>query len=434
MLLVLFALPFFGCQSNTPDPRDLMKSSVSQEKRLGQLQSLGGAFTSTQATHLLRMADGKNLYLKSDKIDLNNEKFLSKEIEVMGEILRTKDGNQVMSVVSIDILDQENAQVEGLPVWEDFQSEKLALSLKYRDDFTVTESSDGLIIRRDKKALDENSIVPDEVNVPLSDALTEPVSEISIQLLSSSSDDFTQIMGVESLGADDILAGGYTRSKITQKALDAYKKVEAVSQSTVYFTMNSNGIYKISLNMVTEEKDKVGFQNMFYDILASIDFANVAVDTEESDDLSPIQKEGAINNEVLFEATENTVEDGEENIVVTNEEIAGFTTFQSESAGFSVQYPKSYYFGAVASKASDAQRGYEFGSEPLEESPGDIVLEVLNGDVPSGSKVEINGKSMTKVSSGTKVMLYTEIEGKVFRMTGTSAKEAVMRQMMSTIQ
>lgn len=397
------------------------------------MQSLGGAFTSTQSTHLLKMDDGTNLYLRSEKIDLTSDKFTNKVVEVMGEIIRTKDGNQVMTVESIDVLDQETTQENDLPQWVEYNSENLDLAFKYRDDYEVFEIETVITVKRKPEQVENSPLPPETDDLTVIKSVNQPVSEIKIELLSSKSEDLTDLMKVTSLDSADVLAGGYTKSKVTQKALDAYKIVNAAKSETTYYLLNSSGVYRISFTFVEDETDKVSFQNMFYDILASIDFDGEVLSADK--DVPELINTDIVPMDTQPTVTENDAQLMEEPTIISSDiEITGFTTFQSESAGFSVQYPKSYYFGASDTKSNDASRSYEFGSKPLEESPGEIILERINSAIPTGSQLNINGKAMTKVATDLNVQLYTEVNGKLYRISGPSNKEAIMRQMLSTIE
>jgi hypothetical protein len=446
-----------GCQgTQTANPDDVLKMTQNQERRIGVLQSLGGAYTSTQATHLLRMEDGKNIYLKSDVVKLSDDKYLNREVEVMGQIVRTTDGKQVITVNSIDMIDTESTTDDELPQWIDYDSDILALNLKYRDDYMLSESHSEIKIT---KRLDlKEAVELDDTESDLSSDLE--MATISLERLSTDPKELANSMKVTSLDSADILAGGFTRSKVTQKAIDAYKKAVSSTNELYYYLKISSGVYMISFTAGDNIDDLVSEQNMFYDILASIDFHGGSIvieDSESEDDIGDLEDElddddGGVEVSIKKvddgeeevdsdisevdddEEVESPVEDLDESIDVQSlgDELTGFSTFSSESAGFSVQYPKSYYF-ASAALSSGASRSYEFGGEPLEENPGDILLDILRGEVPDGKSTSYGGVAMTSVKNGSIVSIYVENNDKVFKLTGPSTKEGMLKQMASTI-
>lgn len=396
------------------------------------LQSLGGAYTSSQATHLLRMDDGKTIYLKSALVDLKNEKYLGKEVEVMGEIVRTTDGNQTMSVKNIDLIDTEVNSSEDLPEWIDYQSENLGLSLKYRNDYALKESGNEVVLHPNPISEDDSNLKVDE----------EDLAEIKLSLLSKNDQfDLAAEMGVASLGSSDILAGGYNRSKITQKALDAYKKSSDGGKTIVYYLKNTIGSYRIAFKAGSLAEDLIAEQNMFYDILASIDFSGEplveeAVETAKEID-SPQQDQNQETDnleksELTEKASEEAVEDDAIESISDASEISGFSTFSSESQKFTIQYPKSYYYGSVAANPG-AIRSYQFGSEPLEGQAGEINLDIVKSLPDGGKETEYGGKRMTVLSSGGLTSVYMEQDGKIFKLSASSGKEGLLKQMASTL-
>ncbi len=459
ILAAFAAISINGCQnSKSVNPEEVQKSTMGQERRIGVLQSLGGAYTSSQATHLLRMEDGKNLYLKSDTVDFNNEKYNNKEVEVMGEIMRTTDKVQLMTVTSIDVIDVEQNTEDSLPQWLDYNSDNLSLGFKYRDDYLVQESPNQITITKkpdtENTGLDgeSDSQLPKTVNT----ADNGDQTQIQIEKLSEGLSGMTGSMGVASLDSADVLAGGFTRSKISQKAIEAYKK--SLSGGGVeYFLMAGETSYKIGFSASFSEKNLVEQQNMFYDILASLDFTNTTSQSSDSEDSRSTESGGA-SGSTSNSTDEQTSLTGENIDVPVSEEtsteteteipeesdtfssggsggtISGFETFSSESQKFSIQYPKSYYFGSVGASSADAIRSYQFGSEPLEETSGEITLDIVKGTLPSGKNTEYNGVNMVMVNDGASTSVYTEYNGKIFRLTADKSKQGLLQQMAATLQ
>ncbi len=441
-LTIIATLLFTGCSGNkTPNPEEVRKMTLNQERRIGILQSLGGAFTSSQATHLLRMDDGKTLALKSSLVDLKSEKYSGKEVEVMGEILRTTDGNQVMTVDSIDIIDTEGAIDDQLPQWLDYNSENLNLSFKYRDDYQV-EEHDGILITKIPQPEEDTDAESVQLSTP-APAEDKPLTEIAMNKISSDKEGLISAMGIQSLDSSDVLAGGYNRSKITQRAIEAYKKSELGGRKIVYFFQVGEAGYKVSFNADEEEQNLVEEQNMFYDILASVDFSgdyeapevNDESESGQTEQESPEEDSSTVEEDTTEETSEpGQEEDGDIASVSSDSNISGFETFKSESQNFTIQYPKSYYFGSTSPASADAIRSYQFGSSPLEESPGEITLDIISGGMPDGKTTEYGGVSMVRATTTSGVELYFEKSGKVYRLSGDKSDEGLLKQMASTLQ
>lgn len=417
-----------GCQSGGDiSPEKVQKLALMQEKRMGVIQSLGGTFTSSKATNLLRMDDGKTIYLRSDVLDLNSVKYSAKEVEVMGEITRTTDGNQTMAVTNIDVLDTEVSTNQDIPVWVDYSSDNLGLSLKYRNDFEFTDSGKtiSMLVKPQKSASAQ----------PIVDANAKN-SEMQLVLLSKdASFDLAKEMGVASLSPADVLAGGFNRSKITQKGLDAYKQAADSGKSIVYFLKNSEGSYKISFAAGDKADQLISDQNLFYDVLASIDFVGSPLANADTAAVPVAKSEGGVANSTPNDVTitgNQSVEPVVE-AALTDGTITGFEKFTSTSQKFSIQYPKSYYFGNVTPASKDAKITYQFGSKPLEAQPGEILLDIVSSLPGDGKSTDYNGTSMTKVVSGNEVSVYLNKDGKIFKMTGPSLKEGLMEQMLASI-
>lgn len=426
---------FSACQKNTTvNPDQFQKLAMSQEKRLGVIQSLGGALTASQATNLLRMDNGKTLYLKSAVIDLNAEKYTGKEVEVMGEMYRTTDGGETMDVKNIDIIDTVVIPTQDLPVWEDYSSDSLGIVLKYRNDFELNEN--GTLIEIKQKQPISSTV---NTLIQNSSAKTWKGADIKLELLSKDvSFDLAKEMGVASLNAADVLTGGYNRSKITQKGLDAYKKTDVTGKAINYFLKNSDGTYKISFDAGEQTDALIVNQNLFYDMLASIDFKDLVTggvenalinfdgkttETVENPSPAKLPESSAVDQGTLDETTS-----------ISNGSISGFETFSSDGLKFSIQYPKTYYFGSVPASGEGVQTSYQFGSKPLESQPGDIKLDIVAKIAEGGKNIQYEGISMSKVASATQVSLYISKGGRIYRLSGPTAKEGLMEQMLATVK
>lgn len=428
LLLGVLGLTFLmgGCQSGTTVNSEAVRNSVlGQEKRIGVIQSLGGAAVSNKATHLLRMDDGKTIYLKADELDLGSSKYTGKKVEVVGEIVRTTDGGQVMQVKNVDIVDANIDLSNDQPQWIEYASSNLGVTLKYRDDFQIREIDNKIqITSKQSKAAEPTPDGSEQVGF-------EP-AEINIELLSESPDfNLASAMGTTGLELSDLMEGGFVKSKITKLSLDAYKKsINNGEQLEFYFS--NNFFYKIYFKAGTDKDNMINNQNIFYDILASLDFDNLEghdgnLDTEVF--------ESHILDEVKTDAGSNIADADVEvnNITELPLSIDGYTEFKSDSQKFSIHYPKNYYFAPASTASSGAARSYDFGSKPLEEQPGDIKLDIISGTSPSGKTYKIGENEVILVESGDTNQYYVKTDSKTFRLTGPSPKQAILQQMAGSL-
>lgn len=409
-----------GCQA-VVSREEVRQLALRQEKRIGVLQSLGGALVSSEATHLLRNEDGTVLYLKSKTVDLNGGKFVGKQVEVMGEIVRTTDGNQTMQVSSIDLIESQSALTAEALEWLEFESKQLGLSFKYRNDYEITEGGDQVVVKLKKPVVEVDGMVDKSISM---NSTNEMVATFVFELLSADENfDLARAMGVSSMKDADVLAGGYNKSKITQRAVDAYKKASAAGREIAYFLKNDSGSYRLAFEAGKDQEDFMIEQNMFYDVLASIDFEGAATlsGVDESEEVFPVVKD-----EITEDASVEV--DADSDLV-----ISGFSTFTSDSQKFSVQYPKSYYFGNV-SKRDGAVLSYQFGEKPLEEVAGEINLDIVK-EVPATAKaVEYAGKKLSMVKEGGQVSYYLRDGNRVFRLSAPLSRDFIAKQMAGSVK
>jgi len=410
---------FTGCQ-DTHDSKKGTGVILNQDKRMGTIQSLGGAHVSSQATHLLRLDDGKTLYLKSSVIDLANIKYIAKIVEVAGNILRTTDGNEVMDVMNIDIIDRDTNVAQNAPQWMDYGSDNLHIGLKYRDDYKLQENSSSLALTKTVKD-SLNSTDKTSINLTASDSIMKQAI-IEIQVISKDENyNLLETMGVTSDSSTDLLSKGYSKSKITQKALDAYKQAKSDGSEINYY-IKSGYSYHLKFS-AGDSATLVTDQNMFYDVLASINFGSNLGNTKNSSTNS---------TEVVTSGNVTSL------VAKTNESsIEGFQNFSSEAMKFSIQYPKGYYFGNTASQTPSAVRSYAFSSKPADDASAELlVLDIIKGSLPSGTKVDLgNGKQGVIAESGNSFKISVDwSNGQFFQIGGPSNLKTVMQQMASTIK
>lgn len=427
LLLISLGL-FSGCQG-ARNNNEYKKMTWSQDKRMGTIQSLGGAPVSNQATHLLRLDNGKTLFLKSAVLDLSSAKYTGKEVEVGGNILRTTDGNEVMDVMNIDLVDRDVNVAEDLPQWMDYSSENLQVGLKYRDDYKLQENSEGLTLTKTEKPISGDAISTTATTAVKTNTngttttLEKKAATISIKVISRENDyNLLEMMGVTSDSSTDLLAKGYNKSKITQKALDAYKQAKS-DGTEISYIIKSGYSYQLKFT-AGDSSTLVIDQNMFYDLLASINFG------------ANLGNSVSTNATTTKDVPSDTPNPSSSVTDSTNTALDGFQSFTSEAMKFSVQYPKGYYFGNTVSKTPSAVRTYAFSTKPADDESGElIILDIIKGSMPEGSEMDLgNGKMGVVTKSGSSVIVAVDWgNGQFFQLSGPGDKQTVMKQMASSI-
>lgn len=116
--------------------------------------------------------------------------------------------------------------------------------------------------------------------------------------------------------------------------------------------------------------------------------------------------------------------------------MENYSVFLSDSFKFQMEYPALWFYGAVDTEDTNIIRRYEFGADPIDEAPGIVSLELRAGEVPDGTIVTQNGKSLVKVTGESEVNVYykAEDETRLYRLTGPAAYEETLLAMASTIE
>jgi hypothetical protein len=115
--------------------------------------------------------------------------------------------------------------------------------------------------------------------------------------------------------------------------------------------------------------------------------------------------------------------------------IEGYSKLESGAFNFSVQYPKSWFYAGAAGSETGVVRHYEFGSKPLDETPGQVSFDLISGSMPAGTTVSLNGKNaVTTVSSGTAEIYVKGTGSRIYRITGPSTMESTLMNMAGSIE
>ncbi len=433
ILLLSFSLFLFsGCQNKVINEKAINQNTfANQEKRIGIIQSLGGAKTSSGATHLLRLNNGTTIYLESDALDLNSDKYFDKEVEVSGKITRTTDGKDVMEVVNIDILDSENTISQDVPVWISYFSENFGISFKYRDDYLLSEDDKTITLTQKSN---DNILISENDTLITSNNMPNDLASIYFRILSKNNDfDLAKAMGISDLSSESLIDGGFVKSKITQKGLESYKVSMDDGNSISYYLKTNFATYEITFISSNNAESLQKEQNLFYDILFSLNF-----NYEVEDGLVMSEKHNNESTNIVDTSMKNINNLQDNQVIVENKFVSvdNYDTFSSDSLNFSIKYPKGFYFSASYND-KDASRTYEFSNMPLDDGGvGDIRLSILNKNSAKGLIENINGKNIyidKSVGDGN-YYYYFENNNKTYRISVPANKSSIGEAMISSIE
>ncbi len=434
-----------GCQSSQPQDSGDFNDDPPLDRRIGEIRSLGGVRTESRGTHLLQLDNGDTILLKSLAINLDDDKYSGETVEVRGVLTYNKDSKPLMEVMNIDILEQYEADEAAKAKWVTYNNDEYEFSIKYRDDFEVKESLDGVIFEIMEEMDDSDEKDPKNVVVAGregEDNYVEPTSRhlIAVELVNNENG-LLNYLDAETDGNDDLLAAGLTKSKVGANDLDAYKS-EAMDGAGLYFYVaNDDYIYTISFEAGSDAAFREA-QNMFYEMLGTFKIdshigpADKDATNEEEDNVTDSDNEDdTVNNADINDEEDD---EGETEAIVENDdtEVAdGFNVFENETFEFSIQYPKNWYYSGGDSNDNGVARRYEFGDEPTDEQPGNVYLDVYNGNIPSGTTtVSSDINSIVKTGSGNLVEIFIETEDDSYRLSGPANIESTLIQMAKSLE
>ena len=455
LVVSVMALGFYGCQFLQPKTEPVsVDDSMPLDRRIGLLKSLGGVKTSNQGTHVLQLDDGNTILLKSLQLNLDDPKYLTKTVEVRGLLTYTTDRKQMVEVMNIDLVQEEAALSAQAVSWKDYAGKSLGIEIKYRDDLVLGDQTDGIVSF--SRQIEPETLTMETVETS---QLKLPVHEMTIaRKLLGEGETALSSLGVKKDDQGDLLAAGLSRSKIGSGNYDALKKADGGLIN--YYIEVGGYLYTIKIDCGSDEKT-LADQNLFYEMLGTLKIAGVA-GVAGTEDVKPTQEED-VNNEPTVEpgaepelkvvktqeiaepaavkpesATRATVE-GDSAVSSATQESqeapSGFTTMDSESFKFSIQYPKSWYYSGSGSTETNVIRHYEFGTKPLEETPGSVTLDLMSGSVPGGTVSDVNGNSVTTVSSDGTVNLYVKGSGsRIYKISGPSSQESTLLQIAGSVK
>lgn len=440
--LLLVPLTLAACQSPQQEPVDFDEMPL--DRLIGTIKSLGGA-TAGQGTHLLQLDDGDTILLRSVAINLDKEDYKSAVVEVRGVITITNDSRQLMDVMNIDILDIKIEEDEAEVEWLEFADKADGFTIKYRSDFAVTDADSGAKFERAVKIEEDEAAGEGEIADEDGAFEITPMDVIEIIVSPKGEDGSLQdYLGLADMESSTLLAENMTKSKVGTDNLDAIKQVGGLDVDLTFYVESMDNIYTLTLSS-GDKVDSLEVENIFFDMLNS--FAVLAADDGEED--NDEDEEEVEPEETDEDDTEEVAEEDDDLADVEIPSVKGYANFEHDTLGFSIKYPSNWYFEGTVSGEAGVIRHYDFGiraedeSEDTEEDDeeeesfevqGIIGFDVLSGSIPEGNSVELDGKSVTKSTSGGSLHYYYEgSDGYIYHVTGPSEVQSTLETMISSV-
>lgn len=273
-MLFSFSIAVTGCFGGEEDTSTT--AEVTQEKRIGTLKSLGGMSVG-EGTHLLETQSGHTIRLRSNNIDLNQEKYLNKKVEVRGVITVASDGKQVMNVLSIDLSEDEEEfdAVQGKEA--EYKNADLGFLLTYLDSWTIDEDSDAVTFTSPVPKIPD---VEEDTEEDVEEEILDPDLVIVQQIPNPDKETIETYLELPA-DPNELINLGYTQSLIGVDQLEGLKKVSSDNLELEVWLSRDVYVYKFSF-IGSDTPDTLNNRNTYYNMVSSFQF--IGFSPEEDDD------------------------------------------------------------------------------------------------------------------------------------------------------
>lgn len=351
LLVALIAFPLFASSCSWfGGGEDIVMDEAVQVKRVGVLKSLGG-MSIGEGTHLLEMSDGKTLRLRSLNIDLDQEKYLSKKVEVRGPITTANDGKELMDVVNIDISEDE-AEDTGIEkgTETEYKNSDLGFKVTYLDNWEIEEDEGSVsftapVVKKEIAEEETESTVTSETDEEEQDMiiftkLGNPQKKTLESFLNLPTD------------PNELITLGYVETNIGVDELEGLKKQSSDLQTIDLYLTRNDAVYHLSF-IGTDNQNMITNRNTFFSMISSFQFISM---TDDSEQTTTEEKEAAESDTPVIEGEKDTAnnmpaETKTEKIETTKPETE--TKVASSSYGLIAQYI-SETIDSIAPESSDS--------------------------------------------------------------------------------
>ncbi|MEZ4087115.1 MAG: hypothetical protein R3B71_02130 [Candidatus Gracilibacteria bacterium] len=298
--------------------------------------------------------------------------------------------------------------------WTDYDG--ALFSIRYRDDFEMEKSDGEVTFTLEIESDDEDAEPSDEPS-------DEPMKDIFTVSYAPKGDekDLLAYLGLESDGAEHLLPAGLARSKVGVLNLDALKKEE--NGVVTFYVEGENNFFELSFE-VSNHENALKHENLFYEMLGSFDLKGDIPEGFEG-----------MDNSLMESRTldVDSIHSGEASTQTYTVDLSNYESFESDTVGFSLQYPKSWYFEGSNSSESGVSQVYNFGDESFDEGGSALVtMSVMSSD-PSTSTVTADGKSLGFNDKGGTVDVVYKGNGRYFRFSGPKDMQQTLINMAASV-
>jgi len=358
VMLLSFSIIATGCWPFGGGEDQTLAEEQIQQKRVGTLKSLGGMSVG-DGTHLLEITGGHTIRLRSNNIDLSQDKYLNHKVEVRGVISEASDGKDVMDVKSIDLSEDEedDDMIKGED--KEYKNADLGFLLTYVDSWDVDEGDNSVTftspipetVTEDK---DEDSEEDIEEDVEKEEVL-DPDVVIIKRLPNPEKDELETYMELPS-DPNDLISLGFTQSLIGVDKLEGLKKESSDKLEIEVWLARGTYIYEFTF-VGADTPYTLNNRNTYFSMISSFQFIGFSTDdeedeeTEDEDDveLPPLEEPEEEEEVVVDEPEEEEIEE----VVVEEPEEEVAETTSSSSYGVIAQYINQT-LGSIAPEDSDS--------------------------------------------------------------------------------
>jgi len=296
ILAMLIALPLFanGCTWFGGGEDTTFLDDAVQEKRIGELKSLGGMSVG-DATHLLEAKSGHTIRLRSLNINLDQEKYLNKFVEVRGVIGTASDGKDVMDVVSIDLAEDEEEENKVKGEEKEYSNSDFGFNLTYLDSWEIEENDTEIIFIAPEPVIeeedddDDDQVENDEVEddeVEEDESIEEEIETDKVVIYKEANPDKLTVEAYLEVPTDpnELIISGYTKSLVGVDQLEGLKKETPDKMEIDIWLVRNDEIYQLTF-IGTDNEDTVNNRNTFFSMVQSFKLIGFTPEEDEDEEI-----------------------------------------------------------------------------------------------------------------------------------------------------
>lgn len=112
----------------------------------------------------------------------------------------------------------------------------------------------------------------------------------------------------------------------------------------------------------------------------------------------------------------------------------GYRYFESLPYNFIAQYPSNWYYSGRSGTDGTLHR-YSFSNEPVKDGNELVNIDIISGNIPSGSQVSVGPHTGVKVYENGKVAIYIERDdGRIYKVYASTEYESYVTTIAGSIQ